>query len=148
MFQDVSRELLRQGYHIRFRPVGRSMQPTIRDGEAITVAPVSLCEVRRGDILLYSTCAGLKAHRVVKTGISEEAGAYFITRGDSSVETDAPVGAARVLGRVVSVERDGRTISLAGRRAFIRQSVFIRAFRIGRRIAAARVRIYRWRPEF
>jgi signal peptidase I len=122
MFEEVSRELLRQGLCVRFRPGGRSMQPTIRDGEAITVAPVRADEVKRGDILLYSNGVGLIAHRVLKIEAKkcvEEK--YFILRGDSSVDCDEPVAAGSVLGRVVSVERSGRTVKLSGRVAVIRR---------------------------
>jgi signal peptidase I len=122
IFQEVSRELLQQGLCVRFRPGGRSMQPTIRDGEAITVAPVRPDEVKRGDILLYSNGEGLIAHRVLK--IEAKKGAeesYFILRGDSSLDCDEPVAAGSVLGRVVSVERSGRTVKLSGRGAGIRR---------------------------
>jgi cell wall-associated NlpC family hydrolase len=123
------------------------MQPTIKDGEAITVAPVSSHQVKRGDILLYCTGRGMIAHRVVKTGVDRERGAYFIMRGDSSVSADEPVAAGRVLGKVVSVERRGRTISLSGRRAFIRHSANLWALKIRRRIASARGQIYRWKLQ-
>jgi hypothetical protein len=121
------------------------MQPTIRDGEAITVAPVGSHRVKRGDILLYYTGEGMIAHRVVRMGVDPERGAYFILRGDSSVSADEPVAAGRVLGKVVSVERGGRTVSLSGRRAVIRQGANLWALKIRRRIASARGHIYRWK---
>jgi hypothetical protein len=124
MFQEVSRELLRQGLCVRFRPGGQSMQPTIRDGEAVTVAPVRATEVSRGDILLYGTEKGLIAHRVLGIYGDCEADRLFILRGDSSVSADEPVRAEQVLGRVVAVEREGRgSIRLCGRRARIRHDV-------------------------
>jgi signal peptidase I len=118
------------------------MQPTIRDGEPITVAPVASHQIKRGDILLYCTGRGMIAHRVVATGLNEETGAYFILRGDSSHTSDDPVAAGRILGRVVSVERDGRTISLSGRRALIRHSASLWATKIRGRLASARGQIY------
>ncbi|HKR00519.1 MAG TPA: S24 family peptidase, partial [Pyrinomonadaceae bacterium] len=66
MFLDLSTELLRRGYSVRFRPRGFSMLPTIRDGEAILVEPVEEEAIRRGDILLYRTERGVIAHRVVE----------------------------------------------------------------------------------
>ena len=53
MFPDPMTELLRRGAYVRFRAIGASMQPTIEDGELITVAPVAPESVKRGDILLY-----------------------------------------------------------------------------------------------
>lgn len=120
---------MRQGLSVRFRPGGHSMQPVIRDGEAVTVAPIHTDDVRRGDILLYSNGKGLIAHRVLKkiepTISTEER--YFILRGDSSLNCDEPVAAGRVLGRVVSVERSGRSIKLAGRWAGMRRHANIYA---------------------
>ncbi len=65
LFIDVSTELLRRGQSVRFRAPGLSMNPTIREGETIMVAPISPFNIKRGDILLY--LAGMKviAHRVV-----------------------------------------------------------------------------------
>ena len=107
-----------QGNSVRFRPGGHSMSPAIRDGEAVTVAPVRASEVRRGDIILYRAERGLIAHRVLKLRGELDA-PVFITRGDASTSCDAPVDASQVLGRVICVERNGRRLSLKGRRARI-----------------------------
>ena len=140
VFQEVSSELLRLGYSIRFRPAGQSMQPTIRDGEAIMVAPATASKIRRGDILLYSTGESLIAHRVVRIACDKEAAARFILRGDSSVSCDAPVSFGQILGHVICVERAGRSVRLAGRRARIRHIANAWAAKIKRRIAVARRR--------
>ncbi len=50
---DLSNELLRNGQSVRFSAPGRSMYPTIREGEPITVQPVSPSAVQKGDIILY-----------------------------------------------------------------------------------------------
>lgn len=124
MFQDVSSELLRLGYGIRFCPAGQSMTPTIRDGEAVTVEPVRADEVKRGDILLYRAESGLIAHRVVKIERERRAAERrYILRGDASVTCDVPINAGQILGRIATVERDGRAIKLAGRRAMLRRKV-------------------------
>jgi signal peptidase I len=123
MFQDLSTALLTDGYQVRFRAPGHSMSPTIRDGEMVLVAPVKGDEVRRGDILLYrcSERRRVIAHRVVCVEQGSRQTRSFILRGDSSVTCDAPVEASQILGRVTAVERDGRTIQLAGRRARMRR---------------------------
>lgn len=120
-FQDLSAELLADGLMIRFRASGQSMSPSILDGEAITVAPVSVGDVRRGDILLYHNGRRILAHRVVRIASRRDTSPRLILRGDASVTEDAPIAAAQVLGRVVSVERDGRELTLVGRRARLRR---------------------------
>jgi hypothetical protein len=42
------------------------MHPAIREGETITVAPVTLVDIKRGDILLYIVGRKIIAHRVVR----------------------------------------------------------------------------------
>lgn len=169
LFIDVSIDLLRRGQSVRFRAPGLSMHPTIKEGETITVAPISSFDIKRGDILLY--LAGMKviAHRVVRikrekndstahssvnfaikstsdssfnfsTHASTPSLAHssihsstqasihskelnpqliFILRGDASDICDDPVEAKQILGKVVSVEKRGRSIDLYSRKAKI-----------------------------
>lgn len=65
-FFDLYSEFLSNGYSVRFRAGGWSMHPTIKGGEAITVAePVEPSHVKRGDISLYRSDRGLIAHHIV-----------------------------------------------------------------------------------
>ena len=118
LFLDVSTELLECGHSVRFKAPGRSMQPTIKEGETITVDPIAPEVVKRGDIILYRTPSGVVAHRVV--GIKREMTAQssslsphhlFLLRGDAATACDAPVAPDQVLGKVIFVERDGRSIN-------------------------------------
>ncbi len=63
---DLTTELLRQGTTVRFRPSGRSMYPSIREGELVTVEPVVASDVTLGDIVLYRSEMGVIAHRVIQ----------------------------------------------------------------------------------
>ncbi len=121
---DLTSELLSRGTRVRFRPSGRSMYPSIREGELITVEPVDPNDVKRGDIILYRSERGVIAHRVVvgtdqpssPTQSSVLSPHYFL-RGDASLCCDQPVAAHQILGRVIRVERDGRSVALASRGA-------------------------------
>ena len=119
MFVDLSADLLSRGYGVRFRTSGASMHPTIRDGEAVIVEPVQACEVKRGDIILYKARAsgGVIAHRVV--GVNKIRGniTSFVLRGDASETCDLPIAPGQVLGKVVSVDREGGAIDLASKKA-------------------------------
>jgi len=87
MFNEITGELLRSGNRVRFRAVGASMQPTIEDGELITVAPVEPAAVKRGDILLYQGERGFIAHRLVglrKSAKGEDVS--YLLQGDASVD--------------------------------------------------------------
>ena len=98
------------------------MQPTIEDGELITVAPVGPGSVKRGDILLYQNERGVFAHRMVglvKGTVTIDGGDSppYLLRGDASVSCDAPVQLEQVIGRVVAVQRGGRNLALDSRLA-------------------------------
>ena len=127
MFLEVSTDLLREGYGVRFRAPGHSMHPTIRDGEMVTVEPLKATRVRRGDIILYRTKSGLIAHRVMLIESKEDEAYVFHLRGDASTSFDAPVSAEQILGRVVAVERDGHRIALTGRKARLSRAVRVYA---------------------
>lgn len=109
-FDDLCRDLLRSGRRIRFRVTGRSMMPAIRDGDALTVAPIAAVALHRGEIALYETPEGVIAHRVLGRGRD---GALRV-RGDAPQSPMERVGADQVLGRAERVERGGRIIGLLG----------------------------------
>ena len=112
---DLTTELLSQGATVRFRPSGRSMYPSIREGELITVEPVEASDVKLADIVLYRSQRGPIAHRVVE--IASRDARIFRLRGDASLSCDQPVAAHQILGRVVRVQRHHRSIALATRAA-------------------------------
>ena len=116
---DLTAELLSLGTSVRFRPSGRSMYPSIRDGELITVEPVVASAVTLGDIVLYRSQRGLIAHRVVGSSPTQSSvlSPHYFLRGDASLSCDQPVVAEQILGRVIRVERDGRSLALASRGA-------------------------------
>lgn len=121
IFAGVVEDALTSGATVRFRAEGGSMYPTIRDGDAITVAAVSAGDVVRGDILLCRHDVRVLAHRVV--GVTRCDGElFFELRGDAKGSSDAPVGASAIVGRVIHVQRDGRLIQLCGPAARVRHA--------------------------
>jgi len=162
------------------------MHPAIKEGETITVVPISSLDIKRGDILLYLIGKKVIAHRVVSikrekndsksyssanlaimstsnssasfstqsliqsmahsitdssnyssTQASTHSKALnpqliFILRGDASAICDDPVEAEQILGKVVSVERHGRSIDLYSRRAKMFHFAYARASRLKR----------------
>lgn len=137
---DLTADLLSRGTTVRFRPSGRSMYPSIREGELITVEPVLPSDVTLGDIVLYRSERGLIAHRVIQVSRPQSepsafgAAGYrraclacgpsssrdarvFRLLGDASSCCDKPVKAHQILGRVVGVQRNGRSLALASRGA-------------------------------
>jgi signal peptidase I len=137
-FVDVVCDLLRRGHSVRFRAKGASMHPTIQEGEAITVAPARPAEIRRGDVVLYRLGRGVIAHRVARVARKPGGALVFIPRGDASQSGDEPVEEVAILGRVVAVERGGRTLNPA--------SSLARALALAWNAAARLLRWMRARP--
>jgi hypothetical protein len=105
LFTPVCTDLLRSGQAVRFSASGRSMYPTIRDGESVVVRPIDPAAVRQGDVLLYGGRRGLTAHRVVRVLAEANAARAFVLRADNGAGLDEHVEAARILGRVSQVDR-------------------------------------------
>ena len=107
-------EVARNFGEIRFKATGDSMLPSVWPGDLLTVRRQSFSEFKSGEIVLYEREAGenaqLVAHRIVDCS-GDRSGQQLITRGDSLPCDDAPVHEDQILGRVVSISRNGRPIS-------------------------------------
>jgi uncharacterized repeat protein (TIGR01451 family) len=116
LFEQLSRGLLASGHQIRFQARGRSMLPLIRDGETLRVEGVAAKRLRVGDIVVAKTARGLRAHRLIFKDLVRDC---FLTRGDAGQESDPPIRAQQILGRVVL----SRRACLRARIHFFTQSV-------------------------
>ena len=107
-------DLLRSGILVRFRAPGDSMYPTICDCDLITVEPMEPSDIKVSDIILYRHENGVVAHRVINIEAPESSTLspqhFFTVRGDAAINYDAPVSSEQILGKVVSIERNGRRI--------------------------------------
>lgn len=99
VFHLLTSELIAGGFGLRFQAMGRSMLPTIQDGEIVHVKPVAGNMLRTGDIVLLRTGAEFKAHRIIR-----KRGECFITRGDAGIDTDGEIRRDQILGRVIAKE--------------------------------------------
>jgi signal peptidase I len=121
VFPNLVSDLLNIGHRVRFRAPGYSMYPTILHEDVITVEPVKVESIKVGDIVLYQSENSVIAHRVVKienkgdihtdsqsSALSPQS--CFILRGDARPACDDPIYVEQILGKIVSVERNGRCI--------------------------------------
>lgn len=98
-------EVARRFGEVRLRVTGTSMMPMVWPGDVLTVCRGKLAEMEPGQIMLYRRAGELVAHRVAHID-----GDLLITRGDSIKHYDSPVRESDVVGRVVSVVRQGRAV--------------------------------------
>jgi signal peptidase I len=134
MFPELVTDLLKDGHKVSFNAPGHSMYPTIMANETVVVGPVEPSAVHKGDIVLFRSNGSLVAHRVMGIVKDDKADEYstllksfcpdqgpntsesihslfFILRGDASRTFDEPVAAEQVLGKVISLERNGKIIN-------------------------------------
>jgi Peptidase S24-like len=136
LFAEVMDQALTSGTVVRFRAEGSSMHPTIRHGEVITVAPVAIADVVRGDVLLCRNGGRVLAHRVV--AIADRGGdRRFELRGDGHTSSDAVVGADEIVARIVAVRRRGRSMAVAGAGGWLTRCARVAAAALTRTIARA-----------
>ena len=126
LFSELLEETLNRGHSVRFPAPGDSMYPTICNGDIITVTPLEASSVTNGDIILYQHKSGVTVHRVMRIlkrsgknsrsapkgpqdrSLSEKL--QFFLLGDAAIKYDDPICADQILGKVVSLERNGRRI--------------------------------------
>ena len=106
---------------------GYSMRPLLRPGDRIHFTPCRVEELRRGDVIIFIPPGQRErvVHRVISTGP-----AGIRTKGDANSDIDSlTLKQEHIIGRAVSVEREGRVIPVAGGIAGRLLNSSIRAFR-------------------
>src|SRR5215469_12459509 len=98
-------EVARAFGEVRLKVRGSSMLPAIWPGEILLVRRQDLSALRVGQVVLYSRCGAMVAHRIV-----QRAGERLWTKGDSLLYVDLPVCASDIIGQVMSIVRNGEQI--------------------------------------
>jgi protein tyrosine phosphatase (PTP) superfamily phosphohydrolase (DUF442 family) len=112
---ELAAQVLEQGSPFVFAARGNSMLPFIREGDLLTVVPLGGAPLRPGEVALYRRDGGsLLAHRVIEP--AARGGEAWLMRSDGSRGELERVRSEEVLGRIVSLERRGRTRRLDTRR--------------------------------
>jgi hypothetical protein len=105
---ELAAETLRSSGTLRLRVSGWSMVPTLWPGDTLVIEPAESSAVCPGDIVLFTRHQRFFAHRVMGKSSPDRG---IRTRGDAMAQMDAPVSNPELLGRVVSIERRGKSIA-------------------------------------
>ncbi|HLJ40563.1 MAG TPA: S24 family peptidase [Candidatus Acidoferrales bacterium] len=98
------------------RVSAKSMLPWFRPGDVVFARKTDASQISRGNVVVFDNNGHLSMHRVIEriSSANEDASsARFITKGDSRVLADAPIGAVEICGRVEFLYRNGNEIRLA-----------------------------------
>lgn len=108
-FKEILTAVIGGGFSLRFQAKGFSMSPFIRDGDVITVAPMSEALPKIGGVVAFFNpqFGKVMVHRIV----GKKKGSFLI-RGDNSPAPDGMIAREHILGQVRKVERQGKKVSL------------------------------------
>ena len=101
-------ETMERGRFFRFRSLGTSMSPFIRDGDQITITSLSNRNPRMGDVIVFLTPENedLLVHRVIG-----KEGSKWLAKGDNTGDRDdGLIPIDRILGRVINVNHNGKNL--------------------------------------
>lgn len=103
---DLIQSVLNKGATFRFCAKGLSMHPFIRNFDIVTISPFYNTSPRPGDVVAFTYQKNkLIVHRIVK-----KKGDYFLIKGDNLPNADGLIHKSSILGRIVKVERNGKTV--------------------------------------
>lgn len=112
-FSELSTEVLRVGFSLRFQAHGISMMPLVRDADILLVEPVDPSTLKIGEIVLCSNAPGhVVIHRIVQRTKGSSI-IRFLVKGDRAATPDGWLSPDQIFGRLTSIERDGRTIHMS-----------------------------------
>lgn len=99
-------QVLRDNVAVRFRAFGTSMEPTIKDGDLVTLQPVNR-QPRLGDTVAcrHPETGKLVVHRVVR-----KSDQTYTIKGDTNHAVDGVVSKEDIMGLVGRIERSGRKV--------------------------------------
>jgi hypothetical protein len=106
---DLLKAVVEKGACFRFKASGFSMSPFIKDGDMVTIYPLSGRLLGLGDVVafVHQERETLVIHRLVG-----KKGNNLLVKGDNARQADGVISKTSILGCVRTVERDGKKVLL------------------------------------
>lgn len=120
-FSLIKEEILK-GRECALNVATRSMAPLIKRASKVKIKKCSLDELFFGDICVYRKELDLIAHRYLYKK-SLNGARYFLCKGDANVTPDKWISEDRLIGKLSSIERQCRILSLESRVGYIESLV-------------------------
>ena len=105
-FGEISNVLLKNGKTIHFEAKGKSMEPSIFDGDIVEILPFNDgMKLKKGDIILCNNKENNPIiHRVIQMN------PVIIAKGDNSGYPDLSITSDNIIGKIVSIARGTKVI--------------------------------------
>ncbi len=104
---ELVRDLVAQNGSALVRVRGHSMLPSVWPGDIVHVRRAGPEELARGQIVMFHREGVLRVHRIV--AITREPWT-IVTQGDCLLRCDAPLRPEQLIGAVVAIRREGRSV--------------------------------------
>lgn len=108
----LRKEAIKNGHSVQTLASGYSMFPFLRKGDILTVEPIPLDKVKRGDVVVFESEEKWIAHRVIKI-CNYNSQIKLITRGDSRISNDPIVIDSNFVGVTSNIQRKNTFVSLS-----------------------------------
>lgn len=111
-FSGLSADILRLGKSIRFQARGNSMRPLLRDGDTLLIKPLGSHLPIIGEVVLCNVHPErVIVHRVIGKRVIASRLEYLV-HGDQALNPDGWISVEEILGRVVKIEREGKSLKM------------------------------------
>jgi signal peptidase len=106
---ELVKDILSKGVECRFQAKGHSMSPFIKDGDIVTISPLTRSSPGLGDVVAFNhpETGKLFVHRIVLKKRDS-----YIVKGENAFEADGLIKKGNILGFVTRVERKGKKVLL------------------------------------
>jgi hypothetical protein len=109
------RKQFAKGEHLFIKIVDKGMMPTVKIGDTVEVASVNAMDLRVGNVIFYRQSDAFIVRRIIQVNFNR--GGQFNVKGDA-VDNEEPVlAASQIIGKIISLDRDGEKIYLDKRSA-------------------------------
>jgi hypothetical protein len=102
---ELVQDVARSAGEVHLTVTGASMLPAVWPGDRVTVRSCALTDLEPGQIAVFQEEDRFVIHRV--TSVTR---GRLVTQGDSRDRIDAAGEPEQIVGRVVSISRDGRAV--------------------------------------
>lgn len=107
ILSETVKSLIKEGVSVELNAYGQSMIPFLKPGQKVKLTPIEISFIVKGDLVAFKKQDYLVIHRV-HTVISTHGVIQLITKGDSNLNPDEPVGKDNYLAKVSMIYR-GKT---------------------------------------
>ena len=104
------RKKLSKGEHIKVKIMDKGMMPTMNIGDIAEIMPVHTSNLKPNNVIFFRQNETFVVRRILECIYSGSG--EFRAKGDNQTEPEPLVTASQILGKVISIERDGQRIEL------------------------------------